>query len=96
MADEYVGWFRSGRLAYNRPESLSSWRVITGCSEVASKVAKYLGGQPQGDLGEDCVEVLTETSRVPIFLAGSCAIRLEMKQWGVKEIVHHCDAIPLS
>jgi Recombination directionality factor-like len=93
VIDQFAGWFRFGRLVDNRPQALSSWRVTTRTQESAAAVARLFGGSPQHwqTTSADHFEVLTDASNVRITLEGPHCITSDMRKWGHKGLVHHCD-----
>ncbi|MBO0654046.1 hypothetical protein J1792_15070 [Streptomyces triculaminicus] len=95
FSSDTVGRFRSGRMAGNRPESLSAWRVTTGDPEVADAVAKTYGGRPEEweTSAEDRLEVLTEADAMKIIIDGPQAIRSRMVLWGRQGPIHECDGV---
>ncbi|MFJ5882933.1 hypothetical protein [Kitasatospora cineracea] len=83
-----MGRFHAGRRIGNRPESLPNWRVSTTTPEIAAAVSHLLGGTS----ADDCVdEVVTGSPAVRIVLDGACSVTTEMRLWGPKGVVHHCD-----
>ncbi|WP_348534041.1 NUDIX domain-containing protein [Kitasatospora sp. MAA19] len=95
---EYVGRFRTGRLAGNRPEALDTWRVTTATLDVATGVASLLGGEPAEweTTAEDSLEVLTDYDMVRIIVEGPSAIRARMLLFGYQgKVLHDCDGTRL-
>ena len=95
VPDEVAGRFRSGRMVGTHPESLSTWRVTTKSAEVAEAVAAYMGGRPEewATQGEDSVEVLTDRDAVPAVIDGPQALSADMRLWGPRGLIHHCDGV---
>ncbi|GAA1992003.1 hypothetical protein [Kitasatospora viridis] len=84
-----VGRFHAGRRVDNRPESLPQWRVSSTSSEVAIAVGRLLGGTAA--VGDQTAEVLTTSHVVRVILDGPHSISTEMRLWGPKGVLHHCD-----
>ncbi|WP_116210118.1 hypothetical protein [Streptomyces olivoreticuli] len=95
FSSDTVGRFRSGRMAGNRPESLSTWRVTTGDPEVADAIAKAYGGSPEAweTSAEDGLEVVTEAESVKIIIDGTHTVRSRMVLWGRQGPIHECDGV---
>lgn len=84
-----AGRFHMGRRIDNRPESLPHWRVTSPNMETATAVAQLLGGSAIPN--DKAVEVLTTAPVVRIVLDGVRSVTTEMRLWGPKGLVHHCD-----
>ena len=95
---DYVGHFRTGRRVDNRPESLATWRVTMAAPNVATDVARLLGGEPAQweTTTEDSWEVLTDYDTVRIVLDGPSAVQVRMVLFGYKgKKLHECDGAQL-
>ncbi|MEU9129236.1 hypothetical protein AB0D08_14215 [Kitasatospora sp. NPDC048540] len=86
--DAVVGRFHTGRRTDNRPESLPNWRVSTVTPDTGVAVARLLGGAPADDWAQG---VVTGSPAVRIVLDGARSVSTEMRLWGPKGLVHHCD-----
>lgn len=93
--EDFVGRFRSGRMVGKSPESLATWRVTTGDTEVADAISKLMGGKSSEweTSGEDFNEVITETDKVLVVIDGPKALTADMKLWGRSGLIHHCDGV---
>ncbi|WP_314222973.1 recombination directionality factor [Streptomyces zaehneri] len=93
MPDDFAGWFRFGRLVDNQPQALSSWRITTQDLSTANSIGQFFGGIPNRwrTNSPDHFEVLTGTPMVRITLNDPHCITPEMKKWGHKGLMHHCD-----
>jgi hypothetical protein len=83
-----VGRFHTGRRIDNRPESLPNWLVSTTTPETAAAVSQLLGGTPVDDWAQG---VVTGSPAVRVILDGARSVATEMRLWGPKGLVHHCD-----
>ncbi|MFJ4680676.1 hypothetical protein [Kitasatospora sp. NPDC088783] len=86
--DTVVGRFHTGRRTDNRPESLPNWRVSSTTPETAAAVSQLLGGTQADDWAQG---VVTGSPAVRIVLDGAGSVVTEMRLWGPKGLVHHCD-----
>ncbi|BAJ29919.1 MULTISPECIES: hypothetical protein [Kitasatospora] len=84
-----TGRFYTGRRKENRPESLPSWRLSDTTAETASAVALVLGGLPTLDDGQ--ADLVTRSAVLPVVLDSPAAVSTELRLWGPKGLVHHCD-----
>ncbi|MGW7001856.1 recombination directionality factor [Streptomyces sp. NPDC054933] len=95
--DHVSGDFRCGRLVSSHLHALSSWRVTCANMEIATAISRHLGGAPQKwtTTGVDNIEVLTSSPSVDILISNPSAITVEMRLWGHRGLIHHCDGIHL-
>lgn len=92
-----AGRFHSGRLSEGRPQALDAWRVTTDDVDVATRVASFLGGEPQPNEGTRgaglAYEVLTSRESVRVLLDGPDAVAAHMILRGSTGIIHECDGV---
>ncbi|MFJ9775596.1 hypothetical protein ACIRVF_30855 [Kitasatospora sp. NPDC101157] len=89
-SDAVVGRFHTGRRIDNRPESLPNWRVSATTSETAAAISQLLGGATADDWTQG---VVTGSPAVRVVLDGADSVTTELRLWGPKGLVHHCDGV---
>ena len=96
--EDVVGKFRGGKqIKEGRkvvPVTLETWRVTTGETSIAEKIAERFGGSvAEWETDKpDYLEVITDAKDVPIVLEGRKAVDVSLKLWSdTRGLLHHCD-----